>query len=179
MNNVDAAHSYLVGTCQKLTGSGQLLCKPVLFDERFINGYGSSVGSGHAHHAYPGGLVVHTAEVMQTALATAESIGIIADPFTLTIAALWHDYAKIYDYDEEGKGTPYRDRVRHVAGSYHEFMKVAERLRAVCREGVGHCILAHHGRKEWGSPVEPQSVEAAILHYADMLSMQFGIGRTA
>ena len=35
---------------------------------------------------------------------------------------------------------------------------------------VGHCILAHHGHKEWGSPVEPITTEARILHFADDLS---------
>jgi 3'-5' exoribonuclease len=40
------------------------------------------------------------------------------------------------------------------------------------KTSVGHCILAHHGRQEWGSPIEPQTVEAMIIHYADMLSAQ-------
>jgi 3'-5' exoribonuclease len=31
-----------------------------------------------------------------------------------------------------------------------------------------HIILAHHGRQEWGSPVEPQSVEAWLVHLADL-----------
>lgn len=34
-----------------------------------------------------------------------------------------------------------------------------------------------HGRKEWGSQIEPKTVEANILHFADMMSMQFGEGR--
>jgi hypothetical protein len=41
---------------------------------------------------------------------------------------------------------------------------------------VEHAILAHHGWKEWGSPVEPQTVEVQILHFADMLSCQYGAG---
>ena len=31
-------------------------------------------------------------------------------------------------------------------------------------------ILSHHGKKEWGSPIEPQSQGAWILHLADMMS---------
>jgi 3'-5' exoribonuclease len=41
---------------------------------------------------------------------------------------------------------------------------------------IEHAILAHHGRQEWGSPVEPVTAEAYILHYADMLSVRFGPG---
>jgi 3'-5' exoribonuclease len=35
-------------------------------------------------------------------------------------------------------------------------------------------MLAHHGRKEWGSPVEPATNEAWILHAADMMSSREG-----
>ena len=40
-------------------------------------------------------------------------------------------------------------------------------------EEVSHVILAHHGRLEWGSPIEPQTPEALIVHQADMLSAYF------
>jgi 3'-5' exoribonuclease len=32
-----------------------------------------------------------------------------------------------------------------------------------------HIVLAHHGRKEWGSPVEPMTPEALLVHHADDL----------
>lgn len=35
---------------------------------------------------------------------------------------------------------------------------------------VLHAILAHHGRKEWGSPVSPNTKLAWILHASDMIS---------
>lgn len=31
-----------------------------------------------------------------------------------------------------------------------------------------HAILAHHGRKEWGAPVEPATLEAWLVHLADL-----------
>ena len=34
---------------------------------------------------------------------------------------------------------------------------------------VNHMLLAHHGRLEWGSPVTPQSMNAFIVHLADLL----------
>ena len=30
-----------------------------------------------------------------------------------------------------------------------------------------HCILAHHGKLEYGSPKKPATIEALALHYAD------------
>ena len=33
-------------------------------------------------------------------------------------------------------------------------------------------ILSHHGKMEYGAPVEPQTIEAAVLHQADLASSQ-------
>ena len=33
-----------------------------------------------------------------------------------------------------------------------------------------HLILSHHGKLDWGSPVEPMCPEAAVLHYVDQIS---------
>jgi len=150
-------------------------CRYALGDPRFAKGYGSSVDTSHKHHAYSGGLVVHTAEVVTAAVSMGETVG--ADLDVLITAAIWHDFAKIHDYDEHGNGTKYRDLIRHVSGSFAEFTWYWDVIEHPKYEEISHCILAHHGRKEWGSPVEPQTKEAACLHYADMLSMQFGAGR--
>lgn len=116
----------------------------------------------------------------------------------LLTAALWHDYMKIKEYvelyllrDETTKypqklfvdasrcyshHPDYAKRIHHIQGSAIEFT-VAAREEGVDErviEQVQHCILAHHGRKEWGSPVEPQTLEALILHQADMLSAHYG-----
>ena len=38
---------------------------------------------------------------------------------------------------------------------------------------IGHIMLSHHGRKEWGSPVLPGTTEAWAVHCADMMSAQY------
>jgi 3'-5' exoribonuclease len=151
--------------------------------------------SGHKHHAYSGGLVVHTAEVLERALLMAD---FYRNPNehqkydVLIAAAIWHDFAKIHEYTFlEGNGPfapanirkePYKKLIAHVAGSYAEFLNAAKATNLAqedpdLTDRVGHCILAHHGRKEWGSPVEPQTEEAFILHSADMWSSNFGPGK--
>lgn len=171
------------------------LCEIVISDYRFQDGYGSA----GKHHAYPGGLVVHTLEVLKGALAMAE-VYPEADKEILTVAAIYHDYMKVQEYNPEQPGegkysdgepvrfakTEYSKLIRHVAGSYGEFLMNLQLLdppplysqaMEVKFLKIQHCILSHHGRKEWGSPVEPQIVEAQILHFADMLSYQYGQGR--
>jgi 3'-5' exoribonuclease len=155
--------------------------------------------SGHKHHAYPGGLAVHTLEVLEKALSmnapggSGDRVNFLDSPSNQIIitAAIWHDFAKIHEYawpearkvgaitlEPDGTiiKTPYKKLIAHVAGSYAEFLNAsrAVNLDPNLTEQIGHCILAHHGRLEWHSPVEPQTEEAYILHAADMWSSRFG-----
>lgn len=62
-----------------------------------------------------------------------------------------------------------------IAGAMHFQMRAyINNVHTDTIDAVTHCILAHHGRKEWGSPVEPQTIEALILHQADLLSARYG-----
>jgi len=144
----------------------------VLDDARFQ----SAPCSAKHHHIYEGGLASHTAEVLSFALDAGKGR---TNRTILVTAAIWHDYMKIEDYemvDGKPKETLYRTRNRHVTGSYAEFLMAAKQLEIPkpFQLDVGHCILAHHGRNEWGSPVEPQTPEAWILHAADMWSAHYG-----
>jgi 3'-5' exoribonuclease len=96
----------------------------------------------------------------------------------LATAVCWHDYDKLKEYElkEDGK-IGYTDYIRttgHVVGSVLEFVALVDDEQGWYftkkREAITHCMLSHHGRKEWGSPVEPATREAFILHAADMLS---------
>ena len=144
------------------------LCDVVLSNDWFMHAPG---GSEH-HHNYRHGLVKHVSEVMHNVFkltAGWTSPGLI-------VSVIWHDYMKTLDYefnsDESVKKMPYRKLINHVSGSFAEFYLHARRLKLADKfiEDVGHCLLSHHGRKEWGSPVEPLTADAFILHAADMMS---------
>lgn len=151
------------------------------------------------HHAYEEGLYYHTVEVVNYSLDKARSFPEV-DTDVLIAAGIWHDIAKIWDYKLEVvfseqelpkrflllEQTPgcktgwtngdFHKKVHHITGSNCEFTHHALSY-GVDRETiqkVQHCIASHHGRKEFGSPVEPQTLEAYILSQADMLSAQFG-----
>lgn len=153
----------------------------------------SASGTNGNHHTMDGGHAIHTAQVLQIALDMLRSIPHSKVPETI-VAVVWHDAMKVEDYEslvlqegdslvrtypqhEEGKRKTTRayKLMRHLVNSAMEF-------RAVSRENptytvdlmlIEHIILSHHGRKEWGSPVEPQTVEAWAVHAADMMSSQF------
>jgi 23S rRNA maturation-related 3'-5' exoribonuclease YhaM len=61
--------------------------------------------------------------------------------------------------------------------NHYGIMKTVKKERSsrATRDAVIHCIHAHHGPvKEWGSPEAPRTIEALILHQADMLSAGYG-----
>ena len=174
------------------------MCQEVIDHPRF----NTQFGSAGEHHAYPGGLVVHTFEVVKYAYQMTKMFP-KADLDVVLTAAIFHDFMKIAEYQEGCSGvylagpdangyyynettiepvkTPYRNLIRHVAGSYAKFMVALDEtdVSEEKAEAIGHAILAHHGRKEWGSPIEPQTVEAYIVHTADMFSVRFGTYKDA
>jgi 3'-5' exoribonuclease len=138
---------------------------------------------GH-HHSFEGGLIMHTLEVATNALHTSKIFEQGNDDILLT-ASLWHDLAKIWEYNKVRCGNDmtdtfwekgdYHGKVHHISGSTAEFTAIAIK-HEVDREAiqkVQHCIIAHHGQKDWGSPRKPESIEAILLHQADMLSAMF------
>jgi 3'-5' exoribonuclease len=161
----------------------------------------SAPASRNHHHNYPGGLVVHTYEVFQIAKSMIDSLPALNSPYEfspygletdiedrntilriLFIASLYHDYCKVFEYDEFGNKTNWADQVGHVVGGYELFCEdmkdvISTELSGTERNEISHILLSHHGRKEWGSPVEPQTALAQMFHYADMLSSHYGKGK--
>lgn len=137
------------------------------------------------HHNYEYGLLLHVAEVYQyavmidvgTTLSNSRSSEIrrSSDYGTLLLLALFHDLAKVKEYQTvngEIVVTPYYSNIGHIVGSLQMLQEFL--LGVPVPEDIAHALLAHHGRKEWGSPVEPQTQLAWTLHLADMMSSKAG-----
>lgn len=139
------------------------------------------------HHYGVGGLLRHTHEVVHLCLANETLVAQF--PHTLSrkvlfLAAVAHDIGKTFDYEPiDAMGlrapppyhnatwcaTPHKRLIHHISRSAIEWTRTVE-SSGECRDiqdSVLHCILSHHGHKEWGSPVEPQTKEAWLLHLCD------------
>lgn len=180
----------------------QQACRALYLEDEYqdLETWPASLGF---HHGYKRGLLIHTVEVHNLAVHQASAfVGNTVNMDVLIAAALWHDIAKLYDYRKltvlEGQDTPkralliteypgaYKDYwvpadyyklIHHIPGSFAEFNRHAHANGVSCEtiDAVGHCILAHHGPvREWGSPVAPQTLEALLLHQADMISAGYG-----
>ena len=134
--------------------------------------------------AYRGGLVEHTYKVMVNAVAIMSSQleardAPVIDEEIVIAGVLTHDLGKMYAYKIDSAGPSFTRSGRlldHLAMSYglsvQAFIQAESVLRKAIpeeiKDHINHCILSHHGQLEYGSPVRPQSVEAQIVHVADM-----------
>jgi 3'-5' exoribonuclease len=72
----------------------------------------------------------------------------------------------------EWESTDHKYKIYHITRSnliWNEMGKKYNLTQDYIDE-VSHAILAHHGRLEWKSPVEPQTELAWLLHLSDNLS---------
>ena len=134
-------------------------------------------GSTQGHHAAIGGLLMHTSEVVRIAEQTARTMR-KANADLVVIGAMLHDVGKVESYEVGPSGfgyTPCGLLVGHVVlGALMLERRLAGLGRPVCSEAqlveLQHMILSHHGKLEYGSPVQPMTPEAEIVHWADVAS---------
>ncbi len=142
------------------------------------------------HHAYRGGLIEHTVSVLRICL-TLGDIYKVADRDMLIAGALLHDVGKVksYTYDVAQGGISVSDcgvMFDHIVMGSEDVGERIHRMEKSCPKrtmgckcfsepevlAIKHMILSHHGALEWGSPVEPVTIEACILHHADNMDAQ-------
>lgn len=140
-------------------------------DPAFAKAFQFHSAAKSVHHGFVGGLLEHTLGVMKMCVYFADSYPMLNRDLLLT-AALFHDIGKTKelstfpenDYTDDGQllghiiiGTEMvSDRIKTIPG-------FPDRLAAELK----HCILAHHGELEYGSPKKPALLEAMALNFAD------------
>lgn len=154
------------------------LGKVYLDDHDFLSQLQVAAAAVSNHHAYPGGLLRHTIDLMELAQWVGPRYEQI-DSELLMFGAFLHDLGKIQELTAGSEST-YTDRgqlVGHlVIGVQMLAEKIAEleagqgeRFPPEIRLQLEHLILSHHGLLEYGSPKVPQTLEAIALHHLDNL----------
>lgn len=136
-----------------------------LYDKFLINPAGMRL-----HHAYIGGLLQHSVDVVGIAQALAERIGGV-DKDLIVAGALLHDIGKLREISSD-IGFPYTMEGRllgHVAMSAVMVQEAAAKAKVTGPklQQLLHIVLSHHGEQEKGSPVACATKESFIVHYAD------------
>jgi 3'-5' exoribonuclease len=144
-------------------------------DAEFRRAYQECPAAVHGHHAALGGLLKHTTEVAAIARTIARACG--ADGELVLTGALLHDIGKLDAYRWDGL-FDYTDVGRILGHVVLGALMLDRRLQAereppctaLERDLLLHIVLAHHGRLEFGSPVQPMLLEAEVIHWADNAS---------
>jgi 3'-5' exoribonuclease len=154
----------------------------IFFDDpEFVGLFSRMPAALKRHHAYIGGLLEHTAGVTALCRAAVDYYPYINRDLLLA-GAMLHDIGKTRTYKlERGiEGSNEGKLIGHlVLGVEMVETALAELAGAFdaeamtrARNGLVHLLVSHHGIMEWGSPVEPLTLEACILHHADNMDAQ-------
>lgn len=123
------------------------------------------------HHGFIGGLLQHTVAVAKLCDFYAGQYPLLNRDLLVT-SALFHDIGKV----DELSAFPENDYTDEGQLVGHIVMGTIMLDRAICKmedfpakkaNELKHCILAHHGKLEFGSPKKPALMEALALSYAD------------
>ena len=142
-------------------------------EQEFADKFKFHSAAKSVHHGFVGGLLEHTLGVAKNCDFYAQMYPML-DRDLLLVAAVLHDIGKMTelspfpqnDYTDEGQ------LLGHImigAKQVEERIATIPDFPAVKERELIHCILAHHGELEYGSPKKPAIAEAVALSFADNL----------
>ena len=142
-------------------------------DAAFAKAFKFHSAAKSVHHGFVGGLLEHTVSVTRNCNYFAQNYPFLNRDLLLT-AAMFHDIGKLKelstfpanDYTDAGQLLGHiMIGAEWIGEKIHEIDGFPE----VLANELKHCILAHHGELEYGSPKKPALVEALALSFADNL----------
>ena len=140
-------------------------------DEVFVKAFKRHSAAKTVHHSFVGGLLEHTLNVVQMCDYFVSLYPYLKRDLLLTAAA-FHDVGKLKeisdfptnDYTDSGQLLGHIMMGYELIGYGCRSIKDFPKKLAV---ELQHCILAHHGEYEYGSPKKPAIPEALALNLAD------------
>lgn len=142
-----------------------------IFTENTIDACAKHSAAKSVHHAFIGGLLEHTLSVTKLCEYYTKQYPILNYDLLIS-AAMLHDIGKLKeidtfpanDYTDEGQ------LLGHIVMGAQIVGKIADSIPDFpknIKNELMHCILAHHGELEYGSPKKPALIEAVALNFAD------------
>lgn len=127
------------------------------------------------HHAYEAGLLEHILSCTKLAIHLSPIYNVNKN--YVVAGAIMHDLCKIYElssgpvveYTTEGK------LVGHLTSSIELMNRFIDKIKGFpyqTKLHLQHILLSHHGAYEYGSPKLPQTSEAQLVHFIDLMDSQ-------
>ena len=140
-------------------------------DKDFIRAFKQSSAAKTVHHGFVGGLLEHTLSVTKLCSYYCTAYPLLKKDLLIS-AAICHDIGKVKelslfpenDYTDEGQFLGHIVIGSEMVG---EKIRSIEGFPPILAGELKHCILAHHGEYEFGSPKKPAIMEAMALNFAD------------
>ena len=156
-----------------------LLKKFFVEDEALVKRFRRCSAAKTVHHGFVGGLLQHTLGVAKVCDYLSKSYPVLNRDLLVT-AALCHDIAKTKEF------TDFPENDYSDDGQLLGHIVMGSEMVAACASSIEgfphthltqlqHCILAHHGKYEFGSPKIPELVEAMALNLADEMDSKIEI----
>ncbi len=149
----------------------QQLIKKYFDDEVFVKAFKNHSAAKTVHHSFVGGLLEHTLSVVKFCDFYVKQYPFLNRDLLFTAAA-FHDVGKLKeisnfpenDYTDDGQLLGHIIMGSELVGYGCRSIKGFPKRLA---SELQHCILAHHGELEYGSPKKPALPEALALNLAD------------
>lgn len=149
----------------------QLLQEFFVKDQAFISAFKQSSAAKTVHHGFVGGLLQHTLAVTKLCDYYCNTYPLLKRDLLIT-AAICHDMGKTREISLFPEND-YTDAGQFLGHIVIGVEMIGEKVRnipgfpEVLANELKHCILAHHGEYEFGSPKKPAIMEAMALNLAD------------
>ena len=171
--NIDEMYQELMKYMKKIKNPFLLKLAESFFveNEAFIRLFKNHSAAKSVHHGFVGGLLEHTLSVVKLCDFYADQYDYLNLDLLIT-AAMFHDIGKTKelsafpanDYTDDGQLLGHIViGVELVGLGIRRIPDFPKRLASELK----HCIVAHHGELEYGSPKKPALAEAAALNFAD------------
>lgn len=140
-------------------------------DKTFAAQFKKHSAAKSVHHGFVGGLLEHTLSVVKLCDYYAHNYPLINRDLLIT-AAIFHDIGKMEELSTFPEND-YTDEGQLLGHIYIGTEIIGTRIRKIpnfpvqLASELKHCILAHHGELEYGSPKKPAIIEALALNFAD------------
>lgn len=171
--NIDEMYAWLIKKIDTVENVylNTLLKEFFVNDDDFAEAFRKSSAAKTVHHGFIGGLLEHTLSVTRLCEYYCKSYPLLKRDLLIT-AAMLHDMGKIReispfpvnDYTDEGQ---FLGHIIIGTEMIAEKVKKINGFPPMLAMELKHCIVAHHGEYEFGSPKKPAIMEALALNLAD------------
>lgn len=170
--DIDEMYNELLGYISSVKNTYLSKLLHIFFDDAdFAKAFKFHSAAKSVHHGFVGGLLEHSLSVTRNCDFFAKNYPVLNRDLLLT-AAIFHDVGKLKELSvfPENDYTDQGQLLGHImigAEWVGEAIKTIDGFPVVLVNELKHCILAHHGELEYGSPKKPALIEAVALSFAD------------